>query len=152
MASFDRRHRAHLLPYIPDGTDVWITTDRADPIPGIVVGKATTPRSYLVETEGGAVRHNRRQLNVVPSSVEQTEEKPVVPQQQDQNLVGENGHPSCPSPPRRIMTRSQTGTVIRPPHCFVIHYIHVCIIMNNFLCTKLYNPGMHPIMEMWLHT
>ena len=52
-ANFDRRHRMHLLPYIPDGTDVWITTDRADPIPGIVVGKAATPHSYLVDTEGG---------------------------------------------------------------------------------------------------
>ena len=62
---------------------MWITTDKADPIPGVVVGKATTPRSYLVETEGGAVRRNRRHLNVVPSPVEQTEEQPVVPQQQD---------------------------------------------------------------------
>ena len=71
----------HLLPYIPDGTDVWITTDRADPMPGIVRGKAATPHSYLVDTEGGgAVRRNRRHLNVVPSPVEQTEEQPVVPQ------------------------------------------------------------------------
>ena len=52
-ANFDRRHRMHLLPYIPDGTDVWITTDRADPIPGIVVGKAATPHTYLVDTDGG---------------------------------------------------------------------------------------------------
>ena len=43
----------HLLPYIPDGMDVWITTDRADPIPGIVVGKAATSHSYLVDTGGG---------------------------------------------------------------------------------------------------
>ena len=84
-ANFDRRDRMHLLPYIPDGTDVWITTDRADPIPGILVGKAAIPHSYLVDTEGGgggggAVRRNRRHLNVVPSPVEQTEEQPVVPQ------------------------------------------------------------------------
>ena len=79
---------------------MWITTDRADPIPGIVVGKAATPPSYLVETEGGAVQHNKRHLNVVPSPVEQTEEQTVVPQQQDQNLVGESRHPNCPSPPR----------------------------------------------------
>ena len=24
-------------------------------------------------------------------------------------------------------------------HCFVVNYIHVCIVLNDFLCTKLYS-------------
>ena len=39
-SNFDRHHRVHQLPDIPDQTEVWITTDKSKPTPGIVVGKA----------------------------------------------------------------------------------------------------------------
>ena len=89
-ANFNRCHSVHPLPVIPDETDVWITTDRAHPIPRVVVKKAGMPSSYLVDTESGAVRRNRRHLNVVPSPVEQKEEQ--VTQQQDESSVGVEDH------------------------------------------------------------
>ncbi|KAL5503067.1 hypothetical protein EMCRGX_G009958, partial [Ephydatia muelleri] len=50
-SNYDRHHRVHQLPDIPDQTEVWITTDKSKPTPGIVVGKAGAPRSYIVETQ-----------------------------------------------------------------------------------------------------
>ena len=40
------------------------------------------------------------------------EDQPSVPHQQDECSIGVKSQPSVP---RRIMTRSQTGTVIQPP-------------------------------------
>eukprot|EP00731_Ephydatia_muelleri_P032552 Em0024g96a len=48
-SNYDRHHRVYQLPDIPDQTEVWITTDKSKPTPGIVVGKAGAPRSYIVE-------------------------------------------------------------------------------------------------------
>ena len=70
-ANFDKRHQVRPLPVIADGTDVWITTDRADPVPGVIVKKSAAPRSYLIDTESGAVRRNRCHLNVVPKKEDQ---------------------------------------------------------------------------------
>eukprot|EP00731_Ephydatia_muelleri_P015747 Em0009g171a len=66
-ANFDKHHRVHSLPQIPQQTEVWITTDRSKPTPGVVVGKAEAPRSYIVETLSGKARRNQHQLNVMPS-------------------------------------------------------------------------------------
>ena len=70
-ANFDKRHQVRPLPVIANGTDVWITTDRADPVPGVIVKKSAAPRSYLIDTESGAVRRNRCHLNVVPKKEDQ---------------------------------------------------------------------------------
>ena len=78
-SNFDRHHRFHQLPDIPDQTEVWITTDKSKPTPGIVVGKAGAPRSYIVETQGGLARRNRHHLNVVPNVVRQGAEEPQQP-------------------------------------------------------------------------
>ena len=64
--NFDKHHQVRPLHVIADETDVWITTDRADPVPGVIAKKAAAPRSYLIDTESGAVRRNRCHLNVVP--------------------------------------------------------------------------------------
>ena len=102
---FDREHRVHDLPEIPDDTEVWVTSD-AGPIPGRIVTAAETPRSYVVETPTGEVRRNRSQLRVQPTAGEETpadgEDQPPPPQ------------PSQ-DPPKVIMTRSRTGTQVRPP-------------------------------------
>ena len=63
-ANFDKRHKVHSLPQIPQQTEVWITTNRSKPTPGVVVGKAEAPRSYIVETQSGKARRNRHQLKV----------------------------------------------------------------------------------------
>ena len=105
---FDREHRVHDLPEIPDDTEVWVTSD-AGPIPGRIVTAAETPRSYVVETPTGEVRRNRSQLRVQPETPTAGEETPADGEDQPP--------PPQPSqdPPRVIMTRSRTGTQVRPP-------------------------------------
>ena len=104
---FDRRHGTRELPDIPDDSEVWITSEDK-PIPGRVVAAGETPRSYIVETDSGQLQRNRCQINVAltpdPSS---SLDDSAVELQQSQSV--------CPDPPRRILTRTQTGTDIQPP-------------------------------------
>lgn len=93
--NFDRRHGARSLTPLPDDSEVWVTTDDQT-MPGRVVTPADAPRSYLVDTPHSQVRRNRRHLN--PRAP--TDETPA-----------ETSDPT-PSP---IMTRSRTGTTVRPP-------------------------------------
>ena len=54
------------------------------------------------------LRRNRTQLNVAPAIAQESNEQ--------SNTTNSNEQPdSNPEVPRRIMTRSQTGTVVRPP-------------------------------------
>ena len=94
---FDRRHRVKESSPIPDDADVWITSESV-PVPGRVVSPGETPRSYVVETPSGQLQRNRSQLNVAPNETSSTELQ--TPQS---------------SPPRRIVTRTVTGTEIKPP-------------------------------------
>ena len=89
-SNFDKHHRVHPLPDIPDQTEVWVTTDRSKPTPGIVVGRAEAPQSYIVETHDGLARRNRHHLNVVPKVVKQGAEE----QQQSDPLGGDSGETS----------------------------------------------------------
>ena len=79
-----------------------ITTEK-QPVEGRVVEPAEAPRSYIVETPSGEVRRNRSQLNIVPEHSSTVEPE-----------VG-SSPTSVREQPRRIVTRSQTGTAIRPP-------------------------------------
>ena len=97
---FDRSHRVHNLPEIPDDQDIWVSSDGAT-VPGTVVSQATTPRSYVVQTQSGEIRrnHSHQFLRVMPPTTETQEtEQLELPTQ---------------SP---IMTRSQTGVMLRPPN------------------------------------
>ena len=102
---FDSRHGAKELPEIPDDSAVWITSEDK-PIPGRIVTADETPRSYVVETESGELRRNRSQIVVVPESEpDPAPETEAEPEQQS----------ALTTPPRRIMTRTRTGTSILPP-------------------------------------
>ena len=94
---FDRQHRVSEQDSIPDGLDVWITSE-SDTIPGTVVSAGEKPRSYIVETPTGQVQRNCCHLNVVPES--STEEQSST---------------SVSTPPKVIMTRSKTGAAVNPP-------------------------------------
>jgi len=96
--NYDRRHRTHDLPEFPDDTPVFIRNGgSSNVVPGRIV-TSTGPRSYTVETPTGLSRRNRSQLNYRPvDKVPQS----VVPQG-----IAER------SP---VMTRTRTGTVMRPP-------------------------------------
>jgi len=95
--NFDRRHHARELAPIPDNTDVWITSE-SQPIQGRVISPAKSPRSYVVAMPSGQVHRNRSHLNVMPES-----------------QGTENQETRTESSPNVTMTRSRTGTEIRPP-------------------------------------
>ena len=59
--NYNRRHRARPLAPLAPGTKVWVD-NRA----GTVVRCADTPRSYVVNTDQGEMRRNRRQLRERP--------------------------------------------------------------------------------------
>ena len=93
---FNRRHNVRPLPPIPNDSDVWITSGE-NVTPGRVISTAHAPRSYIVETSQSNTRRNRKHLNIVPNSSDESPIKKIV------------------ETPRRILTRTQTGTIIRPP-------------------------------------
>ena len=90
--NFDKRHRAWELTPLPDETEVWITSER-QPIQRKLISPAGSPRSYVVSTPSGEVHRNRSHLNIVLEHQENRTD----------------------SSPKVIMTRSRTGTEIRPP-------------------------------------
>jgi len=93
---YDRRHRVQSLPPIPDESEVWITSG-PQPVQGCATS-TNAPRSYIVQTDSGEVHRKRSHLNVILDT-------PAISQSTKQI-----------EQPRRIMTCSQTGTIIRPPN------------------------------------
>ena len=94
---FDRQHRVSEQDSIPDGSDVWITSE-SNTIPGTVVSAGENSRSYIVETPTGQVQRNRSHLHVVPES-----------------SAEEQSNTSALTPQNVIMTRSKTGATVNPP-------------------------------------
>ena len=94
---YNKRHRAHEQPTLPDNSEVWVTSS-SQPTQGRVITPAVTPRSYLVETPTGQIRRNQQHLNIIPD-------------QSTQMTVPSN----VPTARPRIMTTSQTGTQIVAP-------------------------------------
>ena len=105
--NFDSRHRARDLLPIPKDTEVWITLED-EPVQGRVVSVAYRQRSYVVKTPTGQVEQNRSQLQVIPN-VDDAESA------QRTKTGNDNDGKSEPEPPRRIMTRSRTGTTASKP-------------------------------------
>ena len=98
---FDKRHRTQDVEDIPSRSKVWITSEGRH-TEGRVVSPAESPRSYLVDTPTGVVRQNRQHLNVAPPAQENSEPD-TAEQCTDQ------------PPQNRIVTRSETGTTVKPP-------------------------------------
>ena len=65
---YDQRHGTRPLPELFPGDKVNIKQDseKKGVIPGIVEGKAETPRSYIVKTSKESLRRNRKHLQMVP--------------------------------------------------------------------------------------
>ena len=98
---YDRRHRTHPLPPIPENTEVWITSG-SSPTSGRVTAHASAPRSYIVDTPQGEMRRNQLHLNVVPNGDAPTQSRTTTDTSQGIS--------------HRPVTRSVTGTTIRPPN------------------------------------
>jgi len=79
-------------------TDVWVNT-QGKQVPGTIVANSNTPRLYIVSTPSGEVRRNCYHIT-----------EPL----NDETTTAISHHTSDTDRRRRI-TRSQTGTQIRPP-------------------------------------
>ncbi|KAL7851818.1 hypothetical protein SRHO_G00176030 [Serrasalmus rhombeus] len=60
--NYNLRHRARNLPPLQAGQNVWLEKERKS---GTVVQQATTPRSYIIDTDEGQVRRNRTHVRIV---------------------------------------------------------------------------------------
>ena len=104
--NYDHRHKTREHLEIPCDTEVWIKSGDT-PVRATVKDKLDAPRSYLVDTPTGTQRRNRYHLAVIPPE-----------QSLDPSPTVEPPRPSTNPEPRKIMTRSQTGTQVRPPERF----------------------------------
>ena len=72
--NFDRHHHAKVLPDLPDGQTVWITSG-ATPVKGTVISsQSEQPRLYDVRVDVGLLQRNRIHLNPVPNKSSCTEQ------------------------------------------------------------------------------
>uniref|UniRef100_A0A8C1MGR5 Gypsy retrotransposon integrase-like protein 1 n=1 Tax=Cyprinus carpio TaxID=7962 RepID=A0A8C1MGR5_CYPCA len=119
---YDKRHGCRPLPELKPGDPVTVKTDNEKGWnkTATVVCKHTTPRSYIIRTENGDLRRNRKHLRFLnPSSChrDSDEEKSVdeelaqaeqYPSNQDQNVEQE-----VPEQPKKVVTRK--GRVVKQP-------------------------------------
>ena len=61
--NFNQHHCARNLLPLSEGDKVWIPDHKAK---GTVVGDASTPRSYQIQTSSGLLRRKRRHLHHIP--------------------------------------------------------------------------------------
>ena len=79
---------------------MWVQTEKCH-VPETVVQPAPTPRSYIVSTPNEQTR--RKRINLRPrQDIKTPQKKSRIPE--TSNVI-----------PRRVATRSQSGTVIKPP-------------------------------------
>ena len=69
-AHYDRTHRVRELPVLPDGTNVWVTSN-GNPTPGQTVTTTDAPRLYIVQTPTGEARRNRRHHSTKTASFQE---------------------------------------------------------------------------------
>ena len=101
---YNNRHRVKDLPVLPDQLPVWVETQGTQ-TPGQIQHRADTPRSYIVDTPRGEVRRNQHHIR--PRSEHTLDRSEGTNKQDDTNAQDEM--------PRMVITRSRSGTEIRPP-------------------------------------
>ena len=117
-ANFDRHHNARELPALKQGTEVWVRDMKQT---GTVAEKAQTPRSYVIQTEDGMLRRNRRHL--VPMGQDQV--PPAIPGEAAVALeggaaangtghVGDRGPPAIEQTPDSPVTGAVAPAVTQP--------------------------------------
>ena len=110
---YDRYHRAQPLSTLSAGDPVWVQDAK---IGGTVVGKAGTPRSYLVQTPTTCLRRNlvptpNMTLEPMPTDNRVIEESDVVqPSQMSPSVVC-----TSPVPPGTVTTVRRSGRTSVPP-------------------------------------
>ena len=87
-ANFDQRHRAIQLSPLDTDTPLYV---KGMDVTGTLSGTANTPRSYIIDTEKGAIRRNRSHLVPLPD------------------------HKTDLSQETKVMGRDSTAHPVRPP-------------------------------------
>ena len=112
---YDRYHRARPLSTLCAGDHVWVQDAK---IGGTVVGKAGTPRSYLVHTPTTCLRRNRHLVPTPNVTLEPKltknriiEDADVVQQRQKSPSVA----CTLPVPPGTVTTVRRSGRTTVPP-------------------------------------
>ena len=88
---------------LPEKQTVWVDT-RGHQVPGQILQTAGTPHSYVVETPSGELRRNQAHLRIRTD-----------PQLPVDTPVTETALPQPVTVHSGPVTRSQSGTVLRPP-------------------------------------
>uniref|UniRef100_A0A8C7WX74 Integrase catalytic domain-containing protein n=1 Tax=Oryzias sinensis TaxID=183150 RepID=A0A8C7WX74_9TELE len=99
---YDRRHRVRPLTVLQTGQTVWLPREKKE---GTVVQHATTPRSYIIDTDEGQIRRNRTHLTV------STQQTGVEENAGRESSIPSNNTQDTVKPP--YVTSS--GRVSRPP-------------------------------------
>ena len=103
-AAYNQRHRSRLLRPLQEGDKVWTTDCKSY---GLVVRQTGHPRSYLVQTSRGRLRHNRRHLVLLQGTIPDT--STVLPELPEESVEKRARHP----PNHTTVTRS--GRASKPP-------------------------------------
>uniref|UniRef100_A0A8C7YYB2 Integrase catalytic domain-containing protein n=1 Tax=Oryzias sinensis TaxID=183150 RepID=A0A8C7YYB2_9TELE len=110
---YDRRHRVRPLTVLQTGQTVWLPREKKE---GTVVQHATTPRSYIIDTDEGQIRRNR--THVRPLRSPERSELTVSTQQTgvEENAGRESSIPSNNTQDTvKPSYVTSSGRVSRPP-------------------------------------
>ena len=124
---YNRRHGSKPLPILEEGQTVRVKTEKDSnwSEPAVVLGKADSPRSYIVQTNKGTIRRNRKHLMEIPSETP-TEEIPEpevaeseIPtkanSERDTISVASAGERADTNIVTQSETRTRSGRIVRPP-------------------------------------
>ncbi|UYV67864.1 hypothetical protein LAZ67_5002299 [Cordylochernes scorpioides] len=119
---YDRAKGVRELPPLDVNDRVWLTDLKT---PGVIISKADTPRSYVVDTPRGSVRRNR--FHLLPTGQRsqgpphfEPDEEPYI------NCPEANTHTSdaptdvtgSSTSPKEALYRTRSGRTVRPPRRF----------------------------------
>ena len=107
---YNARHRCRELPALHTRERVWVVDQKTS---AIVTEKASTPRSYMVETQAAStIRRNGQHLIPVPEHP--VKDTPV--KQLERPLVDTSNSKQVEMPtPKGDVKTSRSGRVVRPP-------------------------------------
>jgi hypothetical protein len=115
--NFDLRHKTRELPTLQSGDKVWIRDQNRN---GQILRNANQPRSYIVQTEQGTVRRNRKAL--VSTS---QPEIPLYQPDQPTSDSREKQHVSPVKPQHASPVKPQHASPVKPQHASPVKPQHI---------------------------
>ncbi|KAJ8006670.1 hypothetical protein DPEC_G00109640 [Dallia pectoralis] len=133
--SYDRRNNTDPKLKPDDIDSVKLDKDRGWTTPATVIQHSGMPRSYLIRTEKGVLRRNRRHPRLL--------KQPIVFTADEEEEVAETGHTdgdgqevvktNSPETPRSLVQTTSRGRVIRPNTRYknFVYYVECSKRQNN---------------------